>query len=50
MALTPSSTGAAARTTVLVVEDEPAIATAIARRFIAEGWHVEAVGDGHAGV
>ena len=37
-------------TSVLVVEDEPAIAQAIARRFTAEGWAVEAVGDGLAGV
>jgi len=37
-------------TTVLVVEDEPAIAQAIVNRFTAEGWTVEAVGDGHAGV
>jgi DNA-binding response OmpR family regulator len=35
---------------VLVVEDEPAIAQAIARRLSAEGWAVEAVGDGLAGV
>lgn len=37
-------------TTVLVVEDEPAIAQAIVHRLTAEGWTVEAVGDGHAGV
>ena len=37
-------------TTVLVVEDEPAIAQAIARRLAAEGWAVEAVGDGLVGV
>ena len=37
-------------TTVLVVEDEPAIAQAIVHRFTAEGWAVEAVGDGPAGV
>jgi len=46
--------GGAARpagaTKVLVVEDEPAIAQAIARRLSAEGWTVEAVGDGLAGV
>ncbi|MHB1491484.1 MAG: response regulator transcription factor [Cellulomonas sp.] len=35
---------------VLVVEDEPAIATAIARRLSAEGWRVEMALDGHAGV
>ena len=37
-------------TTVLVVEDEPAIAQAIVHRLTAEGWTVEAVGAGHAGV
>ncbi|MFI2752999.1 response regulator transcription factor [Cellulomonas sp. P22] len=37
-------------TVVLVVEDEPAIATAVAHRLSAEGWRVETVGDGHAGV
>ncbi|TQL01133.1 response regulator transcription factor [Cellulomonas sp. SLBN-39] len=37
-------------TTVLVVEDEPAIAQAIVHRLSAEGWRVESVGDGHAGV
>jgi DNA-binding response OmpR family regulator len=37
-------------TTVLVVEDEPAIAQAIAHRLSAEGWSVTAVGDGFAGV
>jgi len=37
-------------TKVLVVEDEPAIAQAIVRRLSAEGWSVEAVGDGLAGV
>lgn len=37
-------------TTVLVVEDEPTIAQAIVHRLAAEGWTVEAVGDGHAGV
>ncbi|MCL3862641.1 response regulator transcription factor [Actinotalea sp. K2] len=35
---------------VLVVEDEPAIATAIARRMVAEGWKVEIASDGLAGV
>jgi DNA-binding response OmpR family regulator len=35
---------------VLVVEDEPAIATAVANRLSAEGWTVEVAGDGHAGV
>ncbi len=37
-------------TTVLVVEDEPAIAQAIVQRLSAEGWTVRAVGDGLAGV
>lgn len=36
--------------TVLVVEDEPAIAQAIVRRLSAEGWQVEAAGDGLSGV
>jgi DNA-binding response OmpR family regulator len=42
----PAPTGTA---TVLVVEDEPAIATAVARR-LAEGYQVETVGDGLAAV
>ena len=37
-------------TSVLVVEDEPAIAQAIVHRLSAEGWSVRAVGDGLAGV
>jgi len=37
-------------TIVLVVEDEPAIASAIVHRLSAEGWQVESVGDGHAAV
>ncbi len=36
--------------TVLVVEDEPAIAQAIVHLLSAEGWTVRAVGDGLAGV
>ena len=36
--------------TVLVVEDEPAIATAIAHRLAAEGWRVELAADGPGGV
>jgi DNA-binding response OmpR family regulator len=43
----PAPTGTA---TVLVVEDEPAIATAVARRLAAEGYQVETVGDGLAAV
>lgn len=35
---------------VLVVEDEPAIATQIARRLAAEGWEVSTAGDGLAAV
>lgn len=42
----PSGAPGAASTSVLVVEDEPAIATAVARRLSAEGWQVETVGDG----
>ncbi|GCD21202.1 DNA-binding response regulator [Cellulomonas algicola] len=45
----PAPSGGAA-TTVLVVEDEPAIAQAIAHRFSAEGWRVEAAADGPSGV
>jgi DNA-binding response OmpR family regulator len=41
---------AAATTVVLVVEDEPAIASAITHRLSVEGWRVESVGDGYAGV
>jgi DNA-binding response OmpR family regulator len=32
--------------TILVVEDEPAIATAVAQRLTAEGWRVEVARDG----
>ena len=46
----PTTAGGAAGTTVLVVEDEPEIAQAIVHRLSAEGWTVEAVGDGLAGV
>jgi DNA-binding response OmpR family regulator len=42
----PAGAPGAASTSVLVVEDEPAIATAVARRLSAEGWQVETVGDG----
>ncbi len=35
---------------VLVVEDEPAIATAVAHRMRAEGWQVHIASDGPAGV
>ena len=37
----PTAAGGAAGTTVLVVEDEPAIAQAIVHRLSAEGWTVE---------
>ncbi|MCL2454698.1 MAG: response regulator transcription factor [Micrococcales bacterium] len=44
MVTTPAST------TVLVVEDDPAIATAIAHRLSAEGWRVETALDGPSGI
>lgn len=46
----PISGQQASAATVLVVEDEPAIATAVARRLAAEGYQVEQVGDGLAAV
>jgi len=51
----PGPASAAASTgqqsaTVLVVEDEPTIATAIAQRLSAEGWRVEVARDGLSGV
>ena len=46
MALSLGPAGRGGSTTVLVVEDEPAIAQAIVHRLSAEGWHVQAVGDG----
>ncbi|HYF71395.1 MAG TPA: response regulator transcription factor [Nocardioides sp.] len=51
--VTKSSTygnGAEHAVRVLVVEDEPAIATAIAHRMAAEGWKVEVAHDGPTGV
>lgn len=45
----PNGSGASS-TRALVVEDEPAIATAIAHRLRAEGWQVEVAGDGPSGV
>ncbi|WP_093185949.1 response regulator transcription factor [Sanguibacter gelidistatuariae] len=36
--------------TILIVEDEPAIATAIAQRLTAEGWRTEVARDGLSGV
>lgn len=41
-----ASTGAS----ILIVEDEPAIATAIAQRLTAEGWRTEVARDGLSGV
>jgi DNA-binding response OmpR family regulator len=35
-----------AETTILVVEDEPTIAAAVAQRLAAEGWRVEVAADG----
>lgn len=49
MALTSGPTPAPT-TTVLVVEDEPAIAQALVHRLSSEGWKVHAVGDGLKGV
>jgi DNA-binding response OmpR family regulator len=46
----PASSGPAASTSVLVVEDEPASAPAAPRRLTAEGYQVETVGDGLAAV
>jgi DNA-binding response OmpR family regulator len=47
----PAPTGLGQQSaTVLVVEDEPAIATAIAQRLSAEGWRVEVARDGLSGV
>ncbi len=49
--MNPSGSKApAGATTVLVVEDEPAIAQALARRLAAEGWRVEVAADGPGGV
>ena len=36
--------------TVLVVEDEPTLATAIAQRITAEGWTARVAGDGASAV
>ena len=46
----PAPKGAAGGVRVLVVEDEPAIASAIAHRMTAEGWQVEVAADGPTGV
>jgi DNA-binding response OmpR family regulator len=54
LAQTPESGGLASRAvpvrTVVVVEDEPAIAQAVAARLRAEGHAVEVAGDGPSGV
>ncbi|GAA4721189.1 response regulator transcription factor [Isoptericola chiayiensis] len=51
MTTTASSSGQGQQNaTVLVVEDEPTIATAIAQRLSAEGWRVEVARDGLSGV
>ena len=36
--------------TILVVEDEPTLATAIAQRLIAEGWRARIASDGISAV
>ena len=46
MALSQGPAGPGGSTTVLVVEDEPAIAQAIVHRLSAEGWQVQSVSDG----
>ncbi|MBT1164706.1 response regulator transcription factor [Bifidobacterium felsineum] len=46
---TPARQSAAVRT-VLVVEDEPTLATAIAQRITAEGWSARVAGDGASAV
>ncbi|TPF97350.1 chemotaxis protein CheY [Bifidobacterium sp. UTCIF-39] len=38
------------RRTILVVEDEPTLATAIAQRLTAEGWNARVAGDGASAV
>lgn len=48
--LAPPGPAAQQTATILVVEDEPAIATAIAQRLTAEGWRVEVARDGLSGV
>lgn len=46
----PDATTLARQARILVVEDEPAIATQIAHRLTAEGWLAETAHDGPAGV
>ena len=42
--------GSRTKATILIVEDEPAIATAIAQRLSAEGWRTEVAKDGYSGI
>ncbi|WP_432490832.1 response regulator transcription factor [Kineococcus gypseus] len=46
----PGGAGAAPTRTAVVVEDEPTIADAVARRLRAEGYAVQTAGDGPGGV
>ncbi|MBM6699478.1 response regulator transcription factor [Bifidobacterium pullorum subsp. saeculare] len=48
--LTASSRSSSTPRTVLVVEDEPTLATAIAQRISAEGWTARVAGDGASAV
>jgi DNA-binding response OmpR family regulator len=48
--VTPLKSPNAPAATILVVEDEPAIATAVAQRLTAEGWRVEVARDGLSAV
>ncbi|QAY68847.1 response regulator transcription factor [Xylanimonas protaetiae] len=48
--VTPLNSPNASAATILVVEDEPAIATAVAQRLTAEGWRVEVARDGLSAV
>ncbi len=50
MSTPPSPAETHAPVTVLVVEDEPAIAQAVVTRLQSEGWRAEAVHDGPSGV
>ena len=44
------STTRPAQHTILVVEDEPTLATAIAQRLASEGWNARVIGDGATAV
>src|SRR5690625_3838743 len=50
LGMPPDATTLARQARILVVEDEPAIATQIAHRLTAEGWLAETAHDGPAGV